>query len=86
MPDLKELAIDVKNRGVPLIAVLKGERFVKTAKKIAPHLEIIPDSELREQFREFLGRLGRKVAKMKPQEIDSLELIRSFIGTKEALS
>ena len=74
--DLKELAIDVKNRGVPLIAVLKGERFVKTAKKIAPHSEIIPNSELREQFREFLGRLEQKVAKMKPQEIDSLELIR----------
>ena len=70
--DLKELAIDVKNRGVPLIAVLKGERFVKTAKKIAPHSEIIPNSELREQFREFLGRLEQKVAKMKPQEIDSL--------------
>ena len=25
--DLKELALDVRNRGVPLIAVLKGEKF-----------------------------------------------------------
>ena len=77
---LKRISYRCKNRGAPLIAVLKGERFVKTAKKIAPHLEIIPDSELREQFPEFFGQLGRKVAKMKPQEIDSLELIRSKLS------
>ena len=46
-------------------------------------MEIISDSELREQFQEFLEWLGQKVANMKPQVIDSLELLKSFISSKK---
>ena len=44
-----------------------------------------PDSELREQFHEFLERLEQKIANMNPQVIDSLEVLKSFISSKEEL-
>ena len=83
--DLNALALNVSNRGVPLISALEGPKFVKTSKKIAPHLEVIPDSELRDQFREFLRRIEQETAQMKPHEIESLELFRIFLDSKKAL-
>ena len=72
----------IKNRSVQLVWMLESMEFAKTSHVIDRNLRQLPLTDIQKQFRVFLDRLLEETSSLslkEAQELDSKELIRSFL-------
>ena len=80
--DISTWAVKIKNRSVQLVWMLESMEFAKTSHVIDRNLRQVPLTDIQTQFRVFLDRLLEETSSLslkEAQELDSKELIRSFL-------